>query len=129
MNTITRRSPRLVITICLVLVGAALRAQVVTEPHSNSSQEPAAPASQIAIAENPPAAPVPAKATETAAPAASSSRGLFASLYAGFAVTQALDVHSTLRALDSGHAEANPMMQWATSHPAALVGIKAATTT
>ena len=56
-------------------------------------------------------------------------RSLIVSLYAGLAATQALDVHSTLRAIDSGAQEANAMMRWATANPARFIGVKAATTT
>jgi hypothetical protein len=49
-------------------------------------------------------------------------------LYTGLATTQALDVHSTLRAIDGGSREANAAMRWATKHPATFIGIKAATT-
>jgi hypothetical protein len=69
----------------------------------------------------------PAAASESAVPVRSVSR-LFAPLYMGLVATQALDVHSTLRALNAGHREANPMMRWATSHPATLVSFKTAAT-
>ena len=49
-------------------------------------------------------------------------------LYASFGVLQALDAHSTLRALDRGQMEGNPVMRGIASQPAAVVGIKAATT-
>ena len=77
-----------------------------------------------------------ALATPPVAPGIVAGRGkmrgstpLFGSLYAGLITTQALDVHSTFRALGGGHAEGNPMVRWATSHPALLIGVKAATTT
>jgi hypothetical protein len=50
------------------------------------------------------------------------------SLYTGLAAAQALDVHSTLRAIDAGSREANAMMRWATASPARFIAIKAATT-
>jgi hypothetical protein len=49
-------------------------------------------------------------------------------LYVSFGALQALDAHSTLRALDRGQAEGNPLMRGIVSQPAAVVGIKAATT-
>jgi hypothetical protein len=48
-------------------------------------------------------------------------------LYTGFGVLQALDAHSTLRAVDAGHREANPMMAPFANQPAAMIGVKAAT--
>ena len=48
-------------------------------------------------------------------------------LYVSFSALQALDAHSTLRALDRGQAEGNPLMRGIVSQPAAVVGIKAAT--
>jgi hypothetical protein len=56
------------------------------------------------------------------------SRSTFASLYAGLITTQALDVHSTLRALDAGHTEANPVARWATGNPATFIAFKAGAT-
>jgi hypothetical protein len=50
---------------------------------------------------------------------------LFTSLAASFIGLQALDVHSTLRAIDRGAGEANPMMAPFASHPAALIAVKA----
>jgi hypothetical protein len=63
------------------------------------------------------------------APAPRGERTAFLSLYASFATLQALDVHSTLRALDGGAVEANPMMRGAASHPAALIALKAGAAT
>jgi hypothetical protein len=85
-----------------------------------------------------PLAPVPAPSptpaatrsdsTEVVTPATGPSRSTFASLYAGLIATQALDVHSTLRALDAGHAEANPVARWATGNPATFIAFKAGAT-
>jgi hypothetical protein len=50
------------------------------------------------------------------------------SMYGGLVALHTLDAHSTLRALDAGHAEANPVMRWATARPAAFVAVKAAST-
>jgi hypothetical protein len=54
------------------------------------------------------------------------SRALIVPLYATFAGLQALDAHSTLRALNAGAVETNPMMQWAAGSPGTLVAVKAA---
>lgn len=50
---------------------------------------------------------------------------LMTSLYASTVVMQALDVHSTLLALDRGAVEANPLMSGATRNKAAFIAIKA----
>jgi uncharacterized protein DUF5658 len=47
-------------------------------------------------------------------------------LYVSFAALQALDVHSTMRALDGGAVEGNPLMRGVAHQPAALIGVKAA---
>jgi hypothetical protein len=57
------------------------------------------------------------------------SSRLMNSLYASTAVMQALDVHSTLAALNSGGVEANPMMSGLTGNKAAFIAVKAAVAT
>ncbi len=52
-------------------------------------------------------------------------RGILVPLYASFAALQALDAHSTLRALDAGATEANPLMGGIARKPAALLAVKA----
>ena len=47
-------------------------------------------------------------------------------LYLSYATLQALDIHSTMRALDRGAVEANPLMKNLTASPASLVAVKAA---
>ena len=54
---------------------------------------------------------------------------LFGSLYATTAVMQALDVHSTILALDRGAVEANPLMAGVTRNKAAFIATKAAVAT
>ena len=49
------------------------------------------------------------------------------SLYVSFIALQALDAHSTLRALDRGAVEANPLVEPFADHPAALIALKAGT--
>jgi hypothetical protein len=67
-----------------------------------------------------------ASSTDTGPREPTRRRGvLFTSLAASFVGLQALDVHSTLRAIDRGAGEANPMMAPFASHPAALVAVKA----
>ena len=55
-------------------------------------------------------------------------RSLQPALYSGLVVLQGLDVHSTLRAIDAGHYEQNPVMRWSVEHPAAFISMKAAGT-
>ena len=51
---------------------------------------------------------------------------LMVSLYATTATMQALDVHSTMRALDNGAVEANPIMGGIANNRAAFIATKAA---
>jgi hypothetical protein len=53
---------------------------------------------------------------------------IFATLEASYIGLQALDVVSTLSALDKGHVEANPLMRGLATEPAALAAVKAAAT-
>ena len=47
------------------------------------------------------------------------------SLYATTALMQGLDAHSTMKAINRGAVEKNPLMSYLTSHPAAFVALKA----
>jgi hypothetical protein len=51
-------------------------------------------------------------------------RALMGSLYASTAVLQALDIHSTLKGLDRGATEANPMMSGLAARKGAFVATK-----
>ena len=96
----------------------------------------------VASAQEPPAAglreAVQSQAVPTLAPAGINVAGLrpapqprpgaLVPLYASFATLQALDVHSTSRALDHGAVEANPMMKGLAGSPTALLAVKAAGT-
>ena len=75
-------------------------------------------------------APIAAAETreETSGAQTSPPPHAFSSLYVGLITAQALDVHSTIRALDAGHKEANPLMRWATDSPITLVAFKTAAT-
>ena len=55
-------------------------------------------------------------------------RGALTALYGGLVTLQALDAHSTFRALDAGLHETNPLMRWASAHPVGFVSLKAAAT-
>ena len=54
--------------------------------------------------------------------------GVLLPLYASFAGLQALDAHSTLRALQNGATERNPLMADIAGKPAALFALKAGVT-
>jgi hypothetical protein len=54
------------------------------------------------------------------------SKSLLNSLYATTALMQALDIHSTYRALNAGAIEGNPAMGRLTSNPGAFIATKAA---
>ncbi|HEX5475306.1 MAG TPA: hypothetical protein VFX12_11640 [Vicinamibacterales bacterium] len=51
------------------------------------------------------------------------------SLYASFVTLQALDLHSTLRAIDAGAVERNPALKWTNMQPATLIALKATSAT
>ena len=57
-----------------------------------------------------------------------SRRGALLPLYASFATLQALDGHSTLRALRAGGEERNPLLRGIADRPAALYAVKAGVT-
>jgi hypothetical protein len=63
----------------------------------------------------------------TSVPAATTARerGILVPLYISFAALQALDAHATLRALDAGATEMNPLMGGLAGKPAALLAMKA----
>ena len=73
-------------------------------------------------------APAPAGPGQSVVPANDLPRGVQMALYGGLIALQGLDVHSTLRAIDAGHHERNPVMRWSVEHPAALISMKAAAT-
>jgi hypothetical protein len=74
------------------------------------------------------AAEPPQPSSDSIADAVPSRRGVFVPLYVSFAALQALDVHSTMRALEAGATEQNPLLRGIASRPAALVALKAGVT-
>jgi hypothetical protein len=58
-------------------------------------------------------------------PMAAENPRVLVPLYVSFAALQALDVHSTTRALNAGGVEANPLMRGVANQPAALIAVKA----
>ena len=80
--------------------------------------------------------PLPAEVRQFPAPAApivqpyrrveTGASPLLMSLYVSTAVTQALDVHSTLQALGRGGIETNPLLSGLTGNKAAFIAVKGA---
>jgi Domain of unknown function (DUF5658) len=70
---------------------------------------------------------IPARVFAQQPPAPSSTRPLVPLYlsFVSFAVLQALDVHSTTRALNAGAVEGNPLMRGVADQPAALMAVKA----
>ena len=68
------------------------------------------------------------RSSDSIAEAVPSRRGVFVPLYVSFAALQALDVHSTMRALEAGGTEQNPLLRGIASRPVALVALKAGVT-
>jgi hypothetical protein len=56
--------------------------------------------------------------------ASNEPRGVLVPLYVSFAALQVLDAHSTLRAIDAGATERNPVRQGIVNQPAALLALK-----
>ena len=68
-----------------------------------------------------------AGAPETIQPATTAKgapRGVLMPLYVSFAALQALDAHSTLRAIDAGASERNPFLTGIVNQPAAFIALK-----
>jgi|SRR5688572_4047538 len=68
-----------------------------------------------------------AGARETIQPATTAKgtpRGVLMPLYVSFAALQALDTHSTLRAIDAGASERNPFLTGIVNQPAAFIALK-----
>ena len=73
----------------------------------------------------PPDADQPAVAVAVAPPADAPRPAALAPLYVSFAALQVLDIHSTLRASETGARELNPVISGLLGSPAALVATKA----
>ena len=70
------------------------------------------------------AAPAPVLVAPVWKPVARPS--ILPALYAGSAILQAYDAYSTLKALNLGGVEANPIAQGVVGNPALFIGVKAA---
>jgi hypothetical protein len=84
------------------------------------------PAIEVASTTTPPSVAPDAQLQFVAPQAFDAHRSLLNSLYASTAITQALDVHSTLAAFKRGGVEGNPIMGGVASNHAALFATKAA---
>lgn len=74
-------------------------------------------------------APAAARPVRAPGSQAAGLRGGLIPLFASYAVLQALDVHSTLTAINRGGFERNPIVAPFVNHPAAFVACKAGVTT
>jgi hypothetical protein len=68
---------------------------------------------------------LPVRAFAQDIPTGGQNQHALVSLYVSFATLQVLDLHSTLRALDGGAVEGNPLLRGVAHQPAALIGVKA----
>lgn len=117
-------SRRLFVTFAMVVLGVApwsardARAQERQTPQLNLS----------AAVESAVSNPVKATSEQFQYPIAPPQKRIspvLSSLYASTALMQALDVHSTLLALDRGASEANPIMKGIVKNKAAFIALKA----
>jgi hypothetical protein len=133
-----RCSPHSIVTLSLLLVsanaaiaGAASNAQLLAMPLMASSVDrghlldatPPFPGvvsrshEDQSIGHNSSAAPLPTERPKLLVP-----------MYISFAALQVLDAHSTIRAVDRGYVEANPLVAPSTRNRAAMVAVKVAAT-
>ena len=82
----------------------------------------------VPLPEQMPAASLPASPFAVPAPPHSRRPSALLPLYVSFASLQALDAHSTSRALDHGAVEANPLMRGIAGNTAGMLAVKAAGT-
>ena len=116
-------SRRLSISFALVVLGFAPWAA-----RDARAQERQTPLNLSAAVENAVATPpiaVPDQFAYPVAPPQKRIDPMMSSLYVSTAVMQGLDVHSTLKALDAGAVEANPLMSGVTKNKAAFIAMKA----
>lgn len=120
-------SPRLVAALVftglMAAPGLARPALAQSEPVSTPLASAVASTASTAFAIDQTAAPVP-REMRPQGPAWSTS--LLIGLQAATVATQALDVHSTVTALNAGAVEANPIMGGLVKNRGAFIGVKAA---
>jgi len=116
---------------CLPTIGQAqdsgLAAHAVTPPPGSTPAPALSATNDIVAAAEPIETPHPSlrPASETMP---SQRLGVLLPLYASFAGLQALDAHSTVRALQNGATERNPLLGGVAGQPAALFALKAGVT-
>ena len=116
-------SRRLSISFALVVLGFAP-----WTARDARAQERQTPLNLSAAVENAVSAPVVVVPEQFAYPIAPPQKRIdpmMSSLYASTALMQGLDVHSTLKALDAGAVEGNPLMTGVTKNKAAFIAMKA----
>jgi hypothetical protein len=104
------------LALVVVLIGTFTGARASAQETSSPSLRPDATAIQLAT---------PAPPTELVA-APRPQRPALVPLYISFGVLQGLDVHSTVRALENGAVEANPLMKGVADSAFGLAAAKAA---
>ena len=117
-------SRRLSISFALVVLGFAPW----TARDARAQERPTPLNLSAAVVENAVAAPAVAVPEQFAYPIAPPQKRIdpmMSSLYASTALMQGLDVHSTLKALDAGAVEGNPLMTGVTKNKAAFIAMKA----
>ena len=117
----------------LTVVAFAGASPATAQPHAVDSPLliEASLAAIIGATENlepqPPPAPAPFELPRQwrapQAPSRTDRPRVLPALYVSFGALQALDAHSTLRALERGRVEGNPVMRGIVSQPAAVVGV------
>lgn len=119
----------LAVAVCVLSLASTAAAQ---EPPAWAGLRPIAPLPPLALPAVFTVAPVAAAAADTPAapprllpPATPRRPAPLVPLYLSFAGLQSLDAITTLRALDNGHQERNPVVGWLAQHPGALVAAKA----
>jgi hypothetical protein len=124
MSVAGRLGAALVVTLVVGASPAVAAAQsIACSPSSSLPSEDAADLSPSSIDPGSSILAVRETLPELAQPTKNRPRVLVP-LYVSFAALQALDVHSTLRAVDAGGVEQNPFLKGLVNQPAALIALK-----
>ena len=124
MSVAGRLGAALVVTLVVGASPAAAAAQIIVGSPSVSMPPSEDAADSSSIDPGSPILAAPETHLELAQPTKSRPRGVLVPLYVSFAALQALDVHSTLRAVDAGGVEQNPFLKGLVNQPAALIALK-----
>jgi len=124
MSVAGRLGAALVVTLVVGASPAAAAAQSARSPSSSLPSEDAADLSPSSIDSGSSILAARETLPEPAQPTKNRPRGVLVPLYVSFAALQALDVHSTLRAVDAGGVEQNPFLKGLVNQPAALIALK-----